>query len=65
MANVHASQRVTAALVDPVHELVKSDESELVKKHEGGMKDSIMTRGEAIPDSVKPRIRYILPWFAA
>ncbi|PWN46023.1 Methylthioadenosine phosphorylase [Ceraceosorus guamensis] len=65
VANVQASQKVTAALVDPIHALVKDDESELVKKHEGTMRDSIMTRSEAIPESVKPRIRYILPWFAA
>lgn len=64
VANVAASQKVTAALIEPIHALVATDDSDVVKRNTGSMRDSVMTRPEAIPESVKPRIRYILPWFA-
>lgn len=62
-ANVEASQVVTKALVDRVNELVKTDDSPIVKGMEGSMRFAVMTKPEHISTEEKDRLRYLLPWF--
>ncbi|WFD19624.1 S-methyl-5'-thioadenosine phosphorylase [Malassezia caprae] len=62
-ANVEASQVVTKALVDRVNDLVKEDDSPIVKGLEGSMRFNVMTKPEHISTEEKDRLRYLLPWF--
>ena len=62
-ANVTASEVVTLALLDKVHDLVKEDFSPIVRHMSNSMRFSIMTKPESLDQRVVQRLRYILPWF--
>ena len=63
-ANVEASEVVTLALLDQVHNVVKDDLSTMVRHMQGSMRFSVMTKPEFIKPHVIERLRYVLPWFA-
>ncbi|WFD35344.1 S-methyl-5'-thioadenosine phosphorylase [Malassezia cuniculi] len=62
-ANVAASEVVTLALLDKVHDLVKDEFATIVRHMNGSMRFSVMTKPEFIKPHVIERLRYVLPWF--
>lgn len=62
-ANVTASEVVTLALLDQVHDLVRDDFSPIVRHMNNSMRFSVMTKPEHIKPHVIERLRYVLPWF--
>ncbi|KDN53515.1 Methylthioadenosine phosphorylase [Tilletiaria anomala UBC 951] len=60
-SNVVASQQVTLALLDEVHQRVKEDDSPVVKANKGAMQFAIMTKPDAIPQKAKENLKFVFP----
>lgn len=62
-ANVEASQKVTLALLDPIHQAL-DPQGEISKNMKGSMKWAVMTKKEVIPEKAKENLRFIFEDFA-
>lgn len=61
--NVEASQKVTLALLDPIHDALDPN-GEIVQAMQGSMKWAVMTNKDVIPQKAKENLRFLWKDFA-